>query len=275
MSKQIRPFLPPSRKTLGQHFLVDLNIVRKIMTLAAICQEETVLEIGPGRGVLTRALCAAARTVIAVEVDPKLVAYLSKTLANWGNLDLRLGDAREFSYDSLPLGTVVVANLPYYLSTPLLFSLLAASERLDRLVLMLQAEVARRLVAQPGSRDYGVLSVLVQASVEPRTAFQVPATCFQPKPGVRSAIVHLTIPKTPPLSIKDRALFVRTVRAAFAHRRKTLMNSLAHQGLPSHLVARALQSAGINGARRAETLTLTEFSSLAEALGRTGVTFPE
>lgn len=231
-----------------------------------------MLEIGPGRGILTRPLCAAARAVIAVEVDPKLVAYLSETLADCRNLDLRSGDAREFPYHSLPEGTVVVANLPYYLSTALLFTLLDASERLDRLVLMLQTEVARRLVAKPGSRDYGVLSVLVQTLGEPTLAFRVGASCFRPKPEVESAVVHLNIPKHPSLSVKDRAFFVRTVRAAFAHRRKTLTNSLTHQGLSADLVGQALSAAAIDGSRRAETMTLGEFSSLAEALKNCGVT---
>ncbi len=260
---------PPPRKSLGQHFLIDPNIVRKILAVAAVRPEETVLEIGPGRGMLTRALCAAARAVIAVEVDPKLVAYLAEALADCRNLDLRSGDAREFPYHSLPEGTVVVANLPYYLSTPLLFALLDASERLDRVVVMLQTEVARRLVAKPGSRDYGVLSVLVQAVGEPTLAFRVSASCFRPKPDVESAVVHLTIPASPSLFIKDRSRFVQTVRAAFAHRRKTLANSLTHQGYSADLVGRALKSAGIDGGRRAETLTLVEFASLADAIGHT------
>ncbi|MBM4124735.1 MAG: ribosomal RNA small subunit methyltransferase A [Nitrospira sp.] len=256
---------PRPLKRLGQHFLVDPNIVRKIVAVAKIRPDETVLEIGPGRGSLTRSLCAAAKTVIAVEVDQQLVAYLEETFGDCRNLDLRAGDALKFSYESLPEGTVVVANLPYNVSTPLLFKLLDARERIDRMVLMLQTEVARRLVARPATADYGVLSVLTQRAAEVALAFQVSPSCFRPKPEVGSAVVSL-VTRTPPSGgVADEGRFVRIVRAAFAHRRKTLANSLRDEGLPSDRVALALAEAGIEPGRRAETLTLTEFASLAKA----------
>ena len=256
---------PPPRKRLGQHFLIDPNITRKIVALAAIRLDETVLEIGPGRGVLTRPLCTAARQVIALELDPKLGAYLAETLADCRNLDLRLGDALEFPYETLPRGTVVVANLPYYVSTPLLFTLLEARERIDRMVLMLQTEVARRLVAKPATNDYGTLSILVQYAAEASLAFQVSMNCFRPRPEVGSAVVTLVM-RRPPVQVNDETLFARVVRAAFAHRRKTISNSLRDEGLSSEQVAQALAQVGIDPTRRAETLTIEEFASLANVL---------
>jgi 16S rRNA (adenine1518-N6/adenine1519-N6)-dimethyltransferase len=257
--------LPPPLKRLGQHFLIDRNIVRKIVAAAALRPEDTVLEVGPGRGILTRDLCAAARRVIAVELDPKLAAWLAESLADCGNLDLRAGDALVFDYGGLPTGTVVVANLPYNVSTPLLFRFFEAADRLDRLVLMLQVEVARRLAAGPGSPDYGVLSVLAQFYAATRLAFTVSRRCFRPRPEVESAVVTLTIRRRR-AAVRSEAGFVRTVRAAFAHRRKTLANSLRDEGYPSERIAAALAGAGIAAARRAETLGLEEFAALADAL---------
>lgn len=257
---------PRPRKRLGQHFLIDPNIVRKIMAVAAVRFDETVLEIGPGQGILTRALCAASRSVLAIELDARLVTELRATLAGCSNLDLRQGDALAFPYDTLPAGTVVVANLPYNISTPILFRLLAASRRIDRMVLMLQSEVARRLVAKPGRGDYGVLSVLVQYRTRPSLAFQVSARCFRPIPEVDSAVVTLVTRDSRLLPEDDEPVFTRTVRAAFAHRRKTLLNSLRDEGLPAAHATAALRKSGIEPSRRAETLTLEEFGSLAQAL---------
>lgn len=262
------PALPPARKRLGQHFLVDPNIVRKIVALAELRPDETVFEIGPGRGILTRALCAEAKLVVAVELDVQLGEYLREATRDCPNLDLRVGDALEFSYQELPEGTVVVANLPYYVSTPLLFKLLEARLKIDRMVLMLQTEVARRLVAQPGTEDYGILSVLTQYAAAATLAFPVSANCFRPRPDVGSSVVSLKLRRQPALIVQDEACFVRTVRASFAHRRKTLANSLRDEGLAQDRIAQALAQAGIEPRRRAETLTLREFSALAEAMGR-------
>jgi 16S rRNA (adenine1518-N6/adenine1519-N6)-dimethyltransferase len=257
---------PPPRKRLGQHFLIDHNILRKILALAELRPEETVLEIGPGRGILTRALCVAARSVIAIEVDPRLHAYLTETLADCVNLDLRQGDALAFNYEVLPPHTVVVANLPYYVSIPLLVKLLESRARLDRMVLMLQTEVARRLVAKPATDDYGSLSVLAQHAAKVSLAFSVSAGCFRPPPEVESAVVSLLMRHQSPVGVHDEATFLRIVRAAFAHRRKTLANSLRDEGLPPALIASALTRTGITPSRRAETLRMEEFAALATAL---------
>lgn len=258
--------LPRPRKRLGQHFLVDPNIVRKILDLAAVRRDETVLEIGPGRGVLTGPLCERAERVIAIEVDADLYRHLQATLSDRPALDLRLGDALTFPFETLPKGTVVVANLPYYLSTPLLFALLEARERLSRLVVMVQTEVARRIVAGPGTAEYGVLSVLLQCWVIPKLAFRVSPGCFRPRPDVGSSVLLLQVRPEPAAPMADARLFTRVVRAAFAHRRKTVSNSLRDEGFEQEAVQAALARVGVAPHRRAETLSLPEFAALAGAL---------
>ncbi|WP_447599775.1 16S rRNA (adenine(1518)-N(6)/adenine(1519)-N(6))-dimethyltransferase RsmA [Nitrospira sp. Nam80] len=278
--------LPPPLKRFGQNFLIDHNIVRKIVDLAAIRPEETVLEIGPGRGILTRALCAKARRVIAIEIDRQLAQALAESqvehqapveAGNAGsgdlpltaacpNLDLRIGDALEFDYGTLPPGTVVVANLPYYVSTPLLFTLLESSRLIDRLILMLQTEVAQRLAARPGSKEYGALSVLTQYRAAVTLAFRVSPHCFRPRPTVGSAVVHLRMKTTGLLDAGNEQRFVQVVRAAFAHRRKTVLNSLRDEGYAADSVTAALSRCGIAADRRAETLSLDDYFKLARTL---------
>lgn len=257
---------PRPRKRLGQHFLIDHNIVRKIIARAELDPDETVLEIGPGCGMLTQALCETGCRVLAVEVDPRLVAYLkTHAIAKYQNLDLRTGDALEFPYETLPQGTVVVANLPYYLSTPLLFRLLDARAGIHRMILMLQLEVAQRLVAKPGTREYGALSVLGQYFATSTLAFRIAATCFRPRPDVDSAVVHLVMRHDRSSDQEDEAFFREIVRAAFAHRRKTLSNSLRDAGFALSDIHNSLARAGIDPVRRAETLTVQEFMTLAKS----------
>lgn len=283
------PSLPPPLKRLGQNFLIDPNIVRKIVDLAAIQRHETVLEIGPGRGILTRALCAKAQKVIAIEIDRQLAEILSggtfatqspiartdvavplPLTASCPNLDLRIGDALEFDYASLPIGTVVVANLPYYVSTPLLFTLLESSQRIDRLILMLQTEVAARLAAKPGTKEYGALSVLTQYRAAVTLAFRVSPQCFRPRPTVGSAVVLLRVKTTGFLDADLEKRFIRLVRSAFAHRRKTVLNSLRDEGYAADAVTTALSRCGIASDRRAETFSLEEYLALAVAFDDRG-----
>lgn len=252
----------PARKSLGQHFLIDPNIVRKIVALADVQPGETVFEIGPGRGILTEALCRVASRVIAVEVDPRLHAYLSKRQPAFPNLELACGDALTYPINDLPYGTVVVANLPYYVSTPLLFRLLEAGPRLSRMVLMLQAEVAARLVAQPGCREYGLLSVMAQAAAEVFEGFRVSAQCFRPRPEVASTVVSLRCRATALVSHEQQAKFHRIVKAAFAHRRKTLPNSLRDEGYEFQRVVNALHALRLPPTVRAETLSVEQFIEL-------------
>ena len=185
------PDLPPPNKRLGQNFLIDPNIVRKIVALAELSPNDHVLEIGPGRGILTEALSRAAGRVTAIEVDSRLHAYLETKQAELPNVELICEDALVYPVEALPMGTIVVANLPYYISTPLLFRLLDQRGRFPRMVLMLQDEVADRLVAKPGGTDYGVLSVMAQYAADITKAFRVSLQCFRPRPEVASAVVLL------------------------------------------------------------------------------------
>jgi len=257
---------PRGRKSLGQHFLKDQNIVRKIVRLAELQPGETVLEIGPGRGILTEALLNVSGAVVAVEIDPILCRHLRAVLGNRSNLKLFEGDALEFDYGHLPDSFLVVANLPYYLSTPLLFRLLNEGQRISRMVLMLQGEVAARLAASPGGKEYGVLSIAAQFRCEVRFAFKVSAPCFQPAPGVGSGVIVLTPLSRPRVAVENEGLFFKLVRAGFAHRRKALINSLKDEGFDMEKTRAALGEAGIDPGRRAETLSLQEFGALANLL---------
>jgi 16S rRNA (adenine1518-N6/adenine1519-N6)-dimethyltransferase len=257
---------PPPRKRLGQHFLIDPNIIKKIISLADLQPEETVMEIGPGRGILTAALCQKVTKVLAIEMDERLVDYLTRAFAHISNLEVKHGDALKFPYATLPAGTVIVANLPYNISTPLLFQFLDARAHIRRMVLTLQLEVARRLVAPVGTRDYGVLSVLIQYLADARLAFQVPNSCFKPSPKVDSAVVRLDVKRGGSVEDREVTLFVQIVRAAFSHRRKILLNSMRDAGFPLHEIRLAFHRAEIDGTRRAETLTVQEFANLTCAV---------
>ncbi len=259
---------PLAIKRLGQNFLIDPNIVRKITTLAELTPNDTVLEIGPGRGILTESLCRAAGRVTAIEVDPRLHDYLTERQPRLENLTLILDDAMTYPIDQLPIGTIVVANLPYYLSTPLLFRLLDQRARFPRMVLMLQNEVANRLVAKPGSSDYGVLSVTAQYSAKLTKAFKVSAQCFRPRPEVDSAVVLMRTKERSELSPQEEQPFMALVKAAFAHRRKTLMNSLKDEGYDQIVVGAALTAHRLTSSVRAEVLSLEQFLELTRILHR-------
>jgi len=260
---------PPAIKRLGQNFLIDPNIVRKIVATANLSPADTVFEIGAGRGVLTEALSRAVRRVVAVEIDPQLHRLLQDRQADWPNVQLVCADALTYPLETVSTGAIVVANLPYYLSTPLLFRLLEQRHRFPRLVLMLQNEVADRLVARAGTADYGVLSVMAQYAAEITKVFRVSAQCFRPRPEVGSAVVSLRTKKRETvLSQEEESAFARLVKSAFAHRRKTLVNSLRDEGYTSPAVMRALTDTGITATARAETLTLEQFVQLTGRLGR-------
>lgn len=261
------PDLPTPNKRLGQNFLIDSNIVRKIVALAELSPNDHVLEIGPGRGILTEALCRAAGRVTAIEVDSRLHAYLETKQAKLPNVELVCEDALAYPVEALPMGTIVVANLPYYISTPLLFRLLDQRGRFPRMVLMLQDEVADRLVAKPGGADYGVLSVMAQYAAVITKSFRVSPQCFRPRPEVASAVVQLRMNERAMLSRQEEIAFRALVKAAFAHRRKTLVNSLRDEGYEPHAVTETAQRLDIAQSRRAETLSVEDFIRLALALG--------
>ena len=263
---------PPSAiKRLGQNFLIDPNIVRKIVVLAELGPDDSVLEIGPGRGILTEALCRHAGHVTAIEIDPRLHAYLTEQ-APFPNLTLLLADAMTYPLTNLHPGTIVVANLPYYLSTPLLFKLLAHRTLIPRLVLMLQNEVADRLVAKPASSDYGTLSVMAQYAADITKAFKVSAPCFRPRPDVGSAVVLLKTKQERTLTEEEELKFGAVVRAAFRHRRKTLINSLRDEGYPHTTVSDALLALNLPLTIRAEVLSIVQFIALTQALPSNPVT---
>ena len=262
-----RPDFPPANKRLGQHFLIDQNIVRKIVAAAALTPDETVVEIGPGRGILTDALSQVARRVIAIEIDPELYGLLQARQSEWKNVELIRADALIYPFETLPAG-VVVANLPYYISTPLLFKFLEHRRRFSRLVLMLQNEVADRLVAKAGSSEYGVLSVMTQYAAEVKKAFRVSANCFRPRPEVGSAVAVLRPKPQALLSPREEPGFAAVVKAAFAHRRKTLVNSLRDEGYEVAMVNEAVGAMRLVPTVRAETLTLEQFMELSGRLAR-------
>lgn len=261
---------PPAIKRLGQNFLIDPNIVHKIVALADLSRSDTVLEIGPGRGILTEALCRAAGHVTAIEVDPRLHAYLNERQPCFSNLTLVLDDAMTYPIERLPIGTIVVANLPYYLSTPLLFRFLDQRHRFPRMLLMLQNEVADRLTAKPGSSDYGVLSVMAQYAAEVRKAIRVSAQCFRPRPEVGSAVVRLKTRHQRALNQEEELRFAALVKAAFAHRRKTLPNSLKDEGYEQQPVTAALKCLDLSPSTRAEVLSIEQFIELSRHIYGTG-----
>ena len=236
------------------------------MALAQVTSQDHVVEIGPGRGILTRVLAARAGALTAIELDERWHAALQTEFAAAANVRLVHADALTYPFEDLESPMKVVANLPYYLSTPILFRLLGLRARVSVMVLMLQREVVDRLVARPGTKAYGALSVVVAYAAEVRKGFAVAPGSFTPRPAVDSAVVTITPRSVPPIAVRDEAVLIRLVRAAFAHRRKMLPNTLRDEGFDAARLAVALHQAGIEGTRRGETLDLVEFGRLADAL---------
>ena len=254
-------------KKLGQNFLIDENVVRQIVEAAELSEADTVLEVGPGIGTLTQGLAESKAKVVAVELDTRLLPVLATTLEGYDNVRVVHGDilkvdimeevgAPEFK---------VCANLPYYITTPIIFALLEKRLPMERLVAMVQKEVAERMAAQPGGKEYGALSVAIQYYTEPEIAFIVPPTSFIPAPAVDSAVIVCKRRSKPPVEVCDEALFFRVVKAAFSLRRKMLSNSLKNMGIKSEQVAKWLELAGVDGKRRAETLSLEDFAKLTNS----------
>ena len=258
--------LPPHpRKRLGQHFLIDPNLLRKIVSFAELQSDDFVCEIGPGGGALTKLLCQSAKQVLALEVDARMVVFLKEEFAECVNLDIQEQDALRYSFDQLPEATVVVANLPYNISTPIMFRLLEARSKVHRMVLTVQLEVAKRLTAKPDTKDYGVLSVMAQHMAEVRYGFPVSRKCFRPVPDVDSGVVRLDIRLDIQETPEDLRRFQRIVRAAFGQRRKTLMNAFRSAGISDRQLQEVQQATGISLTRRAETLSVQEFRLLSHA----------
>ena len=264
------------KKQFGQNFLVDLHVLGKILRAAEIGSEDVCLEIGPGIGSLTQLMGEAAKRVISVEIDNRLIPLLEENLAAYDNIEVVNSDFMEldlpsfFEEKAIDRPVKVVANLPYYITTPIIMGLFESGVPLDSITVMVQEEVAKRMQAKPGTKDYGALSLAVQYYAEPTIAAYVPQNCFIPRPGVGSAVIHLKRRRELPVETKDEKLMFKLIRAAFGQRRKTLVNSVS--GSPELTVSKdqilaALAKAGISEKIRGEALSLADFAKLADALG--------
>ena len=254
-------------KKLGQNFLIDENVVHQIVAAAELSEAGTVLEVGPGIGTLTQGLAESKARVVAVELDTRLLPVLATTLNGYDNVRVVHGDILKVNIME-EVGAPsfkVCANLPYYITTPIIFALLEKRLPMERLVAMVQKEVAERMAAQPGGKEYGALSVAIQYYTEPKIAFIVPPTSFIPAPAVDSAVIVCKRREKPPVEVCDEGLFFRVVKAAFSLRRKMLSNSLKNMGIKSEQVAKWLELAGVDGKRRAETLSLEDFAKLTNS----------
>ena len=266
------------KKALGQHFLVNQEVAEKILALAGLpaayentprrhdaTRDTTFVEVGPGHGMLTKGLAKRARRVIAIEIDASCVTSLRNRLGRHTTLDIVHADALSFAYETIPGTIAVVSNLPYYLATPLLFQFLALRTKVSHLTLMFQKELADRITAVPGTKAYGRLSIAVQLYTEATAAFTVPPSCFIPPPSVDSAVVSLQVRSKPKIAVDNDAYFLDVVWRAFAYRRKTLAGALCQGGIDKRDVLEALSASRISPTRRADTLTIDEFASLAHA----------
>ncbi len=254
-------------KKLGQNFLIKRGIVDEIVHAAELTPGEPVLEVGPGIGTLTQGLAQSGADVTAIELDRRLLEVLDTTLESYDNVRIVHGDVLK-----LDVATImnhkpfkVVANLPYYITTPIIMSLLESKLPIERLVVMVQKEVALRMVAKPGTKDYGALSVAVQYYTEPDIVLDVPPKSFLPAPAVTSSVIRCVLRDKPPVDVIDEKLFFRVVKAGFAQRRKTFSNTMKTTGLSRDRIEELLAKTNIDGQRRGETFTLQEFADVANA----------
>lgn len=263
------------QKKFGQNFLIDTHVLDKIIRAAQITKEDFVLEIGPGIGTLTQYLCENAKEVVAVEIDRMLIPILMETLSDYQNVTVINEDILKLDLNALirerndgkPIK--VVANLPYYITTPIIMDLFEKHIPLVNATVMVQKEVAERMQATPGSKDYGALSLAVQYYAEPYIAAYVPQNCFMPRPNVGSAVIRLTLHKEVPVKVSDESLLFRIIRAAFNQRRKTLVNSLNNFPELSYTkeeLQKALSVLDISENIRGEALSLEQFAALSETL---------
>lgn len=284
MSESFRPISLPTRtvdimkrydikmkKSLGQNFLVEPQILTKMIETAQIDERTTVVEIGPGIGALTEFLARSAKQVLSFEIDQRFIAILQETLAPYENVQIVHEDilkvdfaTPEYRWLSNEERLVVVANLPYYITTPIIMRLLESRLPFDTLVMMMQKEVAERMTAQIGTKAYSSLSIAVQNVMESELSFIVPKTVFIPQPNVDSAVLKLTRRPAPLVEVKDPLKFELFVQTAFTQRRKTLWNNLRHYltDVSSEAVQATLDKVGIDGSRRAESLSIDEFALL-------------
>ena len=260
-------------KKWGQNFLINPSVCPRMAAASGADKQSGVLEIGPGIGVLTKELAKVAGKVVAVEVDERLPAVLKETLADYDNVTVLLGDVLKVDLAAVlreqfgDRPVAVCANLPYYITSPIVMALLESRLPFTSLTLMVQKEAAVRLCAAPGTRDCGAVSLAVQYYAEPEILFSVSRGSFMPAPNVDSAVIRLNIRREPPCTVRDEKLLFRIIRAAFGQRRKTLQNALGGGGFDKAAVAAACEAAGLPATARAEQLTLVQFAALCDALG--------
>ena len=262
------------QKKFGQNFLIDSNVLESIIRGAEITKDDFVLEIGPGIGTMTQYLCEAARQVVAVEIDKMLIPILEDTLSEYDNVEVINQDVLKVDIKSLaeeknngkPIK--VVANLPYYITTPIIMGLFERGVPIDSITIMVQKEVADRMQTGPGSKDYGALSLAVQYYATAKVILNVSATCFMPRPNVDSAVIKLTRHKEPTVNVVDEKLMFKIIRASFNQRRKTLVNGLKNSpelSFSKEQIVKAIEKIGKPETIRGEALTLEEFAELANA----------
>lgn len=266
------------QKKFGQNFLIDENVVEKIVREAGVTEEDFVLEIGPGIGTMTQILCENAREVVAVEIDNKLIPILTEDTLSWYDnvtvinediLKLDIVKLAEERNGGKPIK--VVANLPYYITTPIIMGLFESHVPLDSITIMVQKEVADRMQVGPGTKDYGALSLAVQYYAKPKIILNVPASCFMPRPNVDSAVIKLERYEKPPVDVKDEHLMFQLIRASFNQRRKTMTNSVGNSPqlhISKEQLAAALAECGLPATVRGEALTLEQFAQLSNILSR-------
>ena len=262
------------QKKFGQNFLIDSNVLESIIRGAEITKDDFVLEIGPGIGTMTQYLCESARQVVAVEIDKMLIPILEDTLSEYDNVEVINQDVLKVDIKSLaeeknngkPIK--VVANLPYYITTPIIMGLFESGVPIDSITIMVQKEVADRMQTGPGSKDYGALSLAVQFYATAKVILNVSATCFMPRPNVDSAVIKLTRHKEPTVNVADEKLMFKIIRASFNQRRKTLVNGLKNSpelSFSKEQIVKAIEEIGKPETIRGEALTLEEFAELANA----------
>lgn len=262
------------QKRYGQNFLIDSHVLDKIILAAGVTKEDVVLEIGPGFGTMTQYLSEAAKEVIAVEIDKALIPILQDTLKGYDNITIINEDILKMDLAALVMEKnggkpiKVVANLPYYITTPIIMGLFERHVPVENITVMVQKEVAMRMQAKPGTKDYGALSLAVQFYSDPYLVANVPPNCFIPRPGVGSAVIRLTKWENPPVQVKEEDFLFSLIRASFNQRRKTLQNSLVNGGIKvsKEQIANALSQMGLPPAVRGEALTLEQFAKLSDWL---------